>query len=166
MRVAAAVAVAVAACQKVVAAAVALFVPGSSFGLSCHAPICPPQHMYVFVFLGSSIWSKAEQLSVKMRNTYAQSAHKTTTTKSALSAATPPDPPTPPTPLPPLRPCATDPLHPPPLKTTHGGPWPCHLLNEMSSKLAVNLFAIFLALLRVRSAICCFARFQFSSFSF
>lgn len=23
-------------------------------------------------------------------------------------------------------------------------PWPCHLLNEMSSKLAVNLFAIFL----------------------
>lgn len=35
--------------------------------------------------------------------------------------------------------------HPPPRME----PWPCHLLNEMSSKLAVNLFAIFLLLFSV-----------------
>jgi len=122
---------------------------GSSFGLSCHAPFIgnrPPPSAPLYVFLGSSIWSKAEQLSVKMRNTYAQSAHKTTTTKSALSHC--------------HAPLWQPPISPSYAPASKKGAWPCHLLNEMSSKLAVNLFAIFLLLFGVRSAICCFARFQ------
>jgi len=92
------------ACQKVVAVAVALFVLGVELWLVLPRPLYrQPPSAPLYVFLGSSIWSKAEQLSVKMRNTYAQSAHKTTTTKSALSHChaplwqpTPITPPTPP----------------------------------------------------------------------
>lgn len=94
----------------------------------------------------SSIWSKAEQLSVKMRNTYAQSAHTHKGTHSGMHRHAQHNPVgrrlTVPIPVafPPPFPASSFPAA---ADATHV-PWPCHLLNEMSSKLAVNLFAIFL----------------------